>query len=578
MKKTQNCFIISPIGEPGTETYDSFKEILDEVIRPTLESMMFGIKVMRADEISKSGSIIKDIIEHLANDTIVIADLTKQNSNVFYELGIRHSLKFGTILIASNVEYIPFDLKPYRTIIYSLNNPSGINAFKEKLKHYASDILSGNNKIDNPVQEYLSKDITNNEVNFNNDEVRRKHLSFAMLGIPDQRVVKNIAKHLLKPNPEKFIIGKLSDELSSLLGLSNTIIFRQNTSKVFKDILLGIVYHTLFHKSRKLEGLYDLSERILSNKMAENRLGDLFYTDMDHPSLEFIIKQVWPKKKVKKIIMSDIFFSIETEYHTEKVLNKILNRLNCAMPNVLLIPHVNWINGAILDINKITRFIKERHPFIQIIVDGAQAVGNIPINFESPTSENDNIDFYLGCGHKWLCGPETVGFARLSNRILKQCSDCEQFYLTNDQLTESRNINNYYLGEQIGTNQRGLAAGFYESLKINHSEFKTFTERLNKIRKNKEKLGKIFHSISSIQSINTIDILSSNIISFKIIDMVKAKAIMDALNEHGFSFNYYTSKSTQTILKSDSFIRLSPGPYMTEMEFQTIESIISKST
>ena len=57
------------------------------------------LEVTRADEVSAPGTISTDIITRIMHSDIVIADITYPNPNVFYELGLRHACKSGTILI-----------------------------------------------------------------------------------------------------------------------------------------------------------------------------------------------------------------------------------------------------------------------------------------------------------------------------------------------------------------------------------------------------------------------------------------------------------------------------------------------
>ncbi len=142
--------MISPIGKGGTDLHRKFKDVLDYIIRPAVEESGYNLKVVRADDINRSGSIIKDILQSLIDSYVVIADLTEQNPNVFYELGVRHALKPRTILISEKSDHIPFDLKDYRTIIYE-NSARGVNVFKKKLKEYL-DVMSKNpERPDSPV-------------------------------------------------------------------------------------------------------------------------------------------------------------------------------------------------------------------------------------------------------------------------------------------------------------------------------------------------------------------------------------------------------------------------------------------
>lgn len=72
--------------------------------------------------------------------SIIIADITNRNANVFYELGIAHSLGKEVILIAQGEEHIPFDLNRFRHCIYS-NDGIGYKKLKQYIPDTIKDIL-----------------------------------------------------------------------------------------------------------------------------------------------------------------------------------------------------------------------------------------------------------------------------------------------------------------------------------------------------------------------------------------------------------------------------------------------------
>lgn len=148
------CFIISPIGKEGTENYNRFKEVLDYVIKPAIESSSMKLRIIRADSINRTGSFINDILQYIYSSFIVIVDLTEQNPNVFYELGVRHSLSPRTILIAQNLDDIPSDLREYRTIIYN-TSAKGSHDFTRKIHDFITEIKKEPNRPDNPVLDRL---------------------------------------------------------------------------------------------------------------------------------------------------------------------------------------------------------------------------------------------------------------------------------------------------------------------------------------------------------------------------------------------------------------------------------------
>lgn len=109
-----------PIG--SGEAYETHLNRYNSIIRAAIRGFRQNgqqvFEVVRADFISKTGSINKKVIEHIYKADAVIADLTDLNPNVFYELGVRHSLRNGTILVALESTEIPFDVQDLSVIFY----------------------------------------------------------------------------------------------------------------------------------------------------------------------------------------------------------------------------------------------------------------------------------------------------------------------------------------------------------------------------------------------------------------------------------------------------------------------------
>lgn len=71
---------------------------------------------------------------------IVIADLTGKNPNVFYEVGVAHTVGENVILITQRIEDVPFDLRHLRHIQYEYT-PRGMIVFEQRLKATILNIL-----------------------------------------------------------------------------------------------------------------------------------------------------------------------------------------------------------------------------------------------------------------------------------------------------------------------------------------------------------------------------------------------------------------------------------------------------
>ncbi len=127
-------------------------EIFEYIIKPTIEESGLGYVCERS--VAGRQNTIKGILESLNQANIVIADLTDNNPNVFYELGIRHTLANRTILIAQREEHVPFDLRPYPVAFYS-ESPAKIAEFKKDIKKKLADIETNPERADNPVADFL---------------------------------------------------------------------------------------------------------------------------------------------------------------------------------------------------------------------------------------------------------------------------------------------------------------------------------------------------------------------------------------------------------------------------------------
>lgn len=114
MDKDKKCFVIAPIGEQTSETRKRSDQVLKHVLKPAASEC--GYEAIRADEISEPGMITSQVIQHVVEDALVIADLTDRNPNVFYELAIRHAIKKPLVQVIRKGDTIPFDVAGMRTI------------------------------------------------------------------------------------------------------------------------------------------------------------------------------------------------------------------------------------------------------------------------------------------------------------------------------------------------------------------------------------------------------------------------------------------------------------------------------
>lgn len=154
------CFVIMPIGTQTigdiTITEEKLREKYDYIIKNAILKANPDLEVIRADEELNPSSISNDIFTKLMHSRFVIADITYPNPNVFYELGIRHAIKTGTILIREHVDFtIPFDISHLRHIEYT-QEPAGMDNLSKQLKRMFDFYEKNPVKPDNQFLELCS--------------------------------------------------------------------------------------------------------------------------------------------------------------------------------------------------------------------------------------------------------------------------------------------------------------------------------------------------------------------------------------------------------------------------------------
>lgn len=101
-----------------------------------------GLRCRRADEIWEAPAIIQDVVSLIDRSHVVICDCSGRNPNVFYEVGIAHTLGREVVLIAQNPSDIPFDLRHLRYIPY-LNNGEGRKGLASSLEARLRTVVEG---------------------------------------------------------------------------------------------------------------------------------------------------------------------------------------------------------------------------------------------------------------------------------------------------------------------------------------------------------------------------------------------------------------------------------------------------
>jgi hypothetical protein len=137
------CFVISPIGQYGSETRNHMDTVFHCIIEPALSERYH---VIRGDHVARPGRITAQFIEDILDNDLIVCVLTSNNPNVYYELAIAESAARPIIVLRHRGDEVPFDVKDLRYIEYDLD-PRRIfdRSYIKMLQQYERELSPGVN-------------------------------------------------------------------------------------------------------------------------------------------------------------------------------------------------------------------------------------------------------------------------------------------------------------------------------------------------------------------------------------------------------------------------------------------------
>ncbi len=135
------------------------------------------------------------------------------------------------------------------------------------------------------------------------------------------------------------------------------------------------------------------------------RVGDeVLMSNSEHPAMLF----PWGNQRDKGKVSLRWF---DVDHDPEITLSNLRSSIS---PNtkVISVSHVERHHGVRLPVEEICELANDEG--ILSLVDGAQSLGMFPIDVQAM-----GCDFYVGNGHKWLCGPNGIGVLYVNSKRLK---------------------------------------------------------------------------------------------------------------------------------------------------------------
>jgi selenocysteine lyase/cysteine desulfurase len=198
-----------------------------------------------------------------------------------------------------------------------------------------------------------------------------------------QEAIKNAKQGKLPPDIWRTSIEEAKLQLSILLNQP------AHSFTIFHNTTAGV--QRIFLRLRDLMSSHDAT---------------LLISDLEYPGIVSLVDENWHGR----LVMAEVANLIWDRKQSQ--VQRLLERsINVSRPSVVYLSHVARTNGYCLDESLLT-YIRDVNPRAIIVIDGAQAIGNICV----PPSFLEKVDFYVTSGHKWLSTRQTMGIVYAHDR------------------------------------------------------------------------------------------------------------------------------------------------------------------
>lgn len=114
----KKVFVISPIGAAETDVRKNADRFLKYIVKAALPAPEY--EVLRADEDDSAYAITESMLRAILEADICVADITGRNANVMYELALAHAADKKVVIMNSDTDPAPFDIKDQRVVAYGM--------------------------------------------------------------------------------------------------------------------------------------------------------------------------------------------------------------------------------------------------------------------------------------------------------------------------------------------------------------------------------------------------------------------------------------------------------------------------
>ena len=220
-------------------TEDYWTDHFSQFLKPLIEKGG-NLEARRSQPLR--GDILRQIITDLVVSSVIVADLTDHNPNVYWELGVRQSFKHGTITIAESGTKLPFDIGGKSTLFYHPKDHVKMEHFRCQFEKALEDCLSHPDRPDSHVLETISGRGTLFELYRRDEAIRRIDALLSELEVNESnlKIMVDQAKknredphnrgipyaRLMKPSIELLLTERYLNDAADVLYRAASIYYR----------------------------------------------------------------------------------------------------------------------------------------------------------------------------------------------------------------------------------------------------------------------------------------------------------------------------------------------------------------
>ncbi|NCO74462.1 MAG: aminotransferase class V-fold PLP-dependent enzyme [Cyanobacteria bacterium] len=251
---------------------------------------------------------------------------------------------------------------------------------------------------------------------------------------------------------------------------------------------------------------------------------EILLTDAEHPGIIAIVKEISRRFGVK-IITCPIIETLNDGNPLEVIKNHLTSNTR-----LVIISHILWNTGQILPLKEIVSVChsySDSKKQIQVLVDGAQSAGSLPLNLVE-----SRVDFYGCTGHKWLCGASGVGFLYTRQDLITSLSPTFIGWRGLNYSKTDLPFTDDGSRFEVATSAYPLFTALQEAIAI-HQQWGTIEQRYHRISELSSYLWEELTKIETIECLKNTP-PKSGLISFYLRNGKDANNMVKTLEEKGF--------------------------------------------